>query len=207
MTKKENEYYAKDYPAIEYFFRHLDDFMRFKKQILTNRELFGQFVGGMGIASIYNGYSEVCIGYLLKLYDEAWKIEKDGDTRYLIFTEGSPLSGANHGLFWSVGEQKIVRDSVWQSGCQCFGLVYFPYLDLINDMINDYKKRKNKFTLKYEEVPQELKELFAPLVKAYEKYDAKEAVEGPERRKRIDEARINEMNEKLRKQCETRSKK
>ncbi len=190
MTEKQNEYIAKDYPAIEYFFKHLNNFMRFKDKILKNGKLYGQHIGGMGIASIYNGYYEVCIGDLLKLYDGAWRIEKDGDTRYLIFIEGSPLSGGNHGLFWSVGEQKIVRDSVCQSGYQRFGLVFFPYLDLMKN------RSGYDFALKYDDVPRELKELFAPLVKAYEEYAAKEAAEGSERQKKIFEARIKELNGK-----------
>lgn len=97
---------AKDYQSIEFFFKNLDVFKRYKKQIANRHELASYRIAGTGITGLYIGRLTATIGGMLSLYEADWKIQKGEDTLYLIHMCGTPLSGSNSCSFWSVKEQK-----------------------------------------------------------------------------------------------------
>ena len=84
----------KDYAGIEFFFKHLENFLNHKEQILQCEDLYRIPIAGMGICGLFLGECPVCLGDLMLLYQDAWKFNQGEDTRYLIHMAGSPLSGA-----------------------------------------------------------------------------------------------------------------
>ena len=75
---------AKDYQSIEFFFKNLDVFKRYKKQIVNRRELASYCIAGTGVTGLYIGGLTATVGEMLSLYEVDWKTQKGEDTLYLI---------------------------------------------------------------------------------------------------------------------------
>ena len=167
----------KDYKAIEFFFKNLDVFKRYKEQILQNREAYTTRIAGMGLCGLFIGEYPACLGELMILYEDAWKFEQEGDIRYLIHMAGSPLSGNNSCSFWSVREKKIVYGDI-----ERFSHAFIP--------LTEVKKEKPQFTLNDNEISKELEALLCTLADFYidfhiEQAEEEEKCEAAERLSRI----------------------
>ena len=145
---------AKDYQSIEFFFKNIDVFKRYKKQIANRHELASYRIAGAGVTGLYIGGLTATVGEMLSLYEADWKIQKDEDILYLIHMCGSPLSGSNSCSFWSVKEQKIVTGSF-----ERFFKAYKPLSDLKE------KEKKQPVRNVKAKAPKELLELYAYLKK------------------------------------------
>ena len=141
----------KDYQSIEFFFKNLDTFKRYKNQIAKRQEFASYTIAGIGITGLYIGSMNATIGELLSLYESTWKKEKDGDTLYLIHMIGSPLSGSNSCSFWSTKEQKIVTGSYER---------FLPEYTPLSELKKQEKKSTQNFKTK---APKELCDLYACL--------------------------------------------
>ena len=97
----------RDMAAIEFFFRHLSDFLRYKDAILKSGVGFLPIFGA-GATGLYMGDEPALLGDLVQLYDDggAWKIQKGDELIYLIHIGGSPLSGSNHCFGWNARAKK-----------------------------------------------------------------------------------------------------
>lgn len=160
---------AKDYQSIEFFFKNLDVFKRYKKQIANRHELASYRIAGTGITGLYIGRLTATIGEMLSLYEAYWKIQKGEDTLYLLHMCGTPLSGSNSCSFWSVKEQKIVTGSF-----ERFFMAYKPLSDLKE------KEKKQPARNVKAKAPKELLALYACLkefdqIFAAQKKNAEEA--------------------------------
>ena len=144
----------KDYAGIEFFFKHLEDFLNHKEQILQCEDLYRIPIAGMGICGLFLGECPVCLGDLMLLYQDAWKFNQGEDTRYLIHMAGSPLSGRNSCSFWSITEQKIVSGEI-----ESFSHAFIP--------LNEVKRKNPKFSLNLEKVTGELLFLSEQLIDFY----------------------------------------
>lgn len=144
----------KDYAGIEFFFKHLENFLNHKEQILQCEDLYRIPIAGMGICGLFLGECPVCLGDLMLLYQDAWKFNQGEDTRYLIHMAGSPLSGMNSCSFWSAAEQKIVSGEI-----ERFSHAFLP--------LNEIKQKNPKFSLNIEKITGELRSLSEQLMDFY----------------------------------------
>ena len=159
----------KDYGSIGFFFKNLDVFKRYKKQILINEEACTTQIVGMGVCGLLIGEYPACLGELMTLYEDAWKFEQNGDTRYLIHMAGSPFSGGNQCSFWSVREKKIVY-----GGVGSFSEAFSPLMNL--------RKEQPHFTLNDDELPEELEKLLVKLADLHIEFRIKQAEEAEKRK-------------------------
>ena len=159
----------KDYGSIGFFFKNLDVFKRYKKQILINEEACTTKITGMGVCGLLIGEYPVCLGELMTLYEDAWKFEQNGDTRYLIHMAGSPFSGGNQCSFWSIRKKKIVY-----GGVGSFSEAFSPLMNL--------RKEQTHFTLNDDELPEELEKLLVKLADFHIEFRIKQAEEAEKRK-------------------------
>lgn len=111
MSKKLTFYAVapqKDKKAIIFFFKNLNFILKNKEAVLNNKKLYETPLIGTGVSALYIGEYATSVGELLSLYEKTWKIQTNGETRYLIHMAGSPLSGGNQCTFWCAEKQEFV---------------------------------------------------------------------------------------------------